>query len=158
MGYNCFEHLFVNAEGMIELTVAKWVGHIGYCGLACDFCHLWGDCGGCQSPDNHCRKRLAPEGCYQYACCNAKGLNGCWECTDFSCSKDMFAPGHGVRIKAFVRCAREDGVAQLAWYLQRNAEQGIRYHIGNTERGDYDNLADEAEVLRLLRDGRKQDD
>jgi hypothetical protein len=67
----------------------------------------------------------------------------------------MFAPAHGVRIKAFVRCAKEDGVAKLAEYLQRNAEQGVRYHIENTENGDYDNLDDEVQVLRLLRTGEK---
>jgi hypothetical protein len=137
------------------LTAVEMANSIGYCGLACNFCHFWENCAGCKSPDNNCPKRLSPEGCYQYTCCSARGLNGCWECTAFPCGNDMFAPAHGVRIKAFVRCAKEDGVAKLAEYLQRNAEQGVRYHIENTENGDYDNLDDEVQVLRLLRTGEK---
>jgi hypothetical protein len=128
---------------------------ISYCGLVCKFCHFSDQCGGCKSPNNNCHKRLSPQGCYQYSCCSAKGFNGCWECADFSCGKDMFTPEHGIRIPAFVRCAKEDGLTKLAEYLQRNAGQGIRYHVGNTESGDYDNCEDEAQVLQLLRTGKK---
>lgn len=140
---------------MIELTGEEIANSISYCGLICKFCHFSDRCSGCKSDNNTCSKRLSPEGCYHYTCCKTKGLDGCWECAAFPCGKEMFAPEHGVRIKAFVRCAKEDGPAQLAEYLRRNVERGLRYHVGNTESGDYDNMEDEAQVLALLRTGVK---
>jgi hypothetical protein len=140
---------------MIALTVEEIRNSISYCGLVCKFCHFSDRCAGCKSLDNNCSKRLSPEGCFQYTCCKTKGLDGCWECAVFSCGKDMFAPEHGVRITAFVRCAKEEGVARLAEYLQRNVDRGLRYHVGNTEKGDYDNVEDEAQVFALLRTGEK---
>lgn len=59
------------------------------------------------------------------------------------------------RTRAFIRAAKEDGREKLAAYLLRNHEQGIRYHGHNGEPGDYDATADEEEVLRLLRTGKR---
>ena len=121
---------------------------IAYCGLICDFCYPNGGCS-CKS-DNHCGKRLSPEGCYQYNCCTAKGLNGCWECNDAPCGIDMLAKDK-IKIRAFVRCIKEDGIDEFIKYLTRNKENGVVYHRSGIF-GDYD-LSTEEEVLQLLRKG-----
>ena len=136
------------------MTVEDIAGTIGYCGLVCKLCGL---CDGCKSENNRCGKQSSPEGCYQHDCCIGKGLAGCWECPGFPCDKDMFAAGN-IRLKAFVRCAREDGVNKLAEYLLKNSENGIRYHRDNGLTGDYDGLESEDEVLVKLRTGKSDID
>ena len=88
---------------------------IAYCGLICDFCYPNGGCS-CKS-DNHCGKRLSPDGCYQYNCCTAKGLKGCWECPDSPCGKDMLAKDK-IKMRAFVSCIKEDGIHNFISYLE----------------------------------------
>ena len=121
---------------------------IAYCGLISDFCYPNGGCS-CKS-DNHCGKRLSPEGCFQYRCCTAKKLNGCWECPDAPCGIDMLAPDK-IKMRAFVKCIKEDGIVTFIDYMNRNKENGIVYHR-NSIFGDYD-LATEQDVLELLRQG-----
>jgi hypothetical protein len=62
---------------------------------------------------------------------------------------DMFSETHDIRLKAFIRCAKEDGVGKLAEYVLRNQRNGIMY--GHQK--DYDGLESEDAVLRLLRTG-----
>ncbi len=114
------------------MTVEEIAGSIGCCGLVCKLCGL---CNGCKSENNRCGKQLFPEGCYHYECCIRKGLNGCWECDDFPCDKDMFSSGHDLRLKAFVRCIKEDGPEKVAGYLKRNTDHGIQYHKDNRLKG-----------------------
>lgn len=121
---------------------------VAYCGLICGLCQPSDRCS-CRV-GNHCGKRLAPGGCYQYDCCRAKGLNGCWECPDAPCGRDMHAAGK-IKIRAFITCIREDGLDRFADYVVRNAENGIVYHRSGIT-GDYD-LKTEADVLKLLRTG-----
>ena len=144
---------FIDKE-LKEMTVEEIASSIGYCGLVCKMCGL---CAGCKSANNGCRKQMSPEGCYHYHCCIQKGLNGCWECSDFPCDQDMFTADKDLRLKAFVRCAREDGVGKLAEYLKRNADNGMGYHKRNGLRGDYDGLGSEEEVLQLLRNGKSRE-
>lgn len=120
----------------------------GYCGLACGFCQPDGSCR-CKA-ENHCGKRLSPQGCHQYDCCVEKGLNGCWECEQAPCGIDMLAPDK-IKLRAFIRCIREDGLAQFAQYLQTNERNGVVYHR-NGITGDYD-LESEERILQLLRAG-----
>ncbi len=119
---------------------------IAYCGLVCSFCCPDGKCS-CKS-ENNCGKRLSPNGCYQFSCCNSKGLNGCWECSDSPCDKDMLAPDK-IKMRAFVQCIKEDGIKKFIGYLEKNEKDGIVYHRSGIT-GDYD-LSDEKEVLNLLR-------
>ncbi|WP_440977655.1 DUF3795 domain-containing protein [Sedimentibacter sp. LTW-03] len=119
---------------------------IEYCGLVCSFCSIEGKCS-CKS-GNHCGKRLSPEGCYQYNCCTTKGINGCWECSDFPCGKDMLAKDK-IKMRAFVRCIKEDGILKFISYLEQNQKDGIVYHRSGII-GDYD-LSNEDEVIQLLR-------
>jgi hypothetical protein len=121
---------------------------VAYCGLVCGLCQPGGQCS-CRS-GNHYGKRLSPNGCYQYDCCTAKGLNGCWECPDAPCGNDMHAPDK-VKIRAFIICIKEDGLDRFAEYIVRNAGNGIVYHRSGIT-GDYD-LKTETDVLQLLRTG-----
>lgn len=124
---------------------------IGFCGLVCKLCHLADKCDGCKSDHNCCGRHLSESGCYQYNCCVEKNLNGCWECKDFPCGKDMFSDSHDIRLRAFVRCAKEEGIEKLAEYIIINQQNGILYGYNK----DYDNLGSEDIVLKLLRTGQK---
>jgi len=123
---------------------------ISYCGLLCCLCSTDGSCN-CKT-GNHCGKRLSTEGCCQYTCCREKELNGCWECPDFCCDKDMFNEQH-LRLKTFVKCIKEDGIDKFAEYILCNFENGVAYHTSGYT-GDYD-LETEEEILNLLRNGAK---
>jgi len=94
--------------------------------------------------ENHCGS------CFQYTCCRERGFNGCWECPDFPCDKDMFDEKH-LRVKTFVKCIKEDGIDNFSQYILRNIENGILYHR-NGYTGDYDLDTEEA-ILHLLRTG-----
>lgn len=122
---------------------------IAYCGLICDFCFPDGGCS-CKS-NNHCGKRLSPDGCYQYHCCTEKGFCGCWECPDSPCGIDMLAKDK-IKMRAFVRCIKEDGIHKFIGYINQNRDKGIVYHRDGVF-GDYD-LPAEEEVLKLLRGGK----
>ena len=133
------------------MTINEVANSIAYCGLVCKLCHLADTCDGCKSENNCCGKHLSVNGCYQYKCCKERGLNGCWECEDFCCEKDMFSDAHDIRLRAFVRYAKEEGVAKLAEYVLNNQQHGILY--GHNK--DYDGLGSEEAVLKLLRTGQK---
>ena len=122
---------------------------VAYCGLLCGLCQPGNACG-CRA-NNHCGKRRSPNGCYQYDCCTSKGINGCWECADAPCGKDMLSAGR-VKPRAFVTCIKEDGMADFLKFIERNANNGVVYHREGI-RGDYDLDSEEA-VLRLLRTGK----
>lgn len=119
---------------------------VSYCGLVCNMCRPDGECS-CKT-SNHCGKRLSPEGCFQYECCREKGLNGCWECSDSPCDKDMFSKEQ-IKLRAFITCIKEDSLDKFAEYILKNTENGIVYHRSGIW-GDYD-LETEEQVLKLLR-------
>lgn len=113
---------------------------IAPCGFVCGMCYdtVSRSCPGCQNEDEICPIR---------ECCAGRGIRGCWDCPDFPCCECNF---RGVRIRAFLRCAKEEGTAALAGYLLRNARNGIHYHYGKTYSGDYDACRTEEQVLNLL--------
>ena len=127
------------------MTVDQIKHSIAYCGLLCGLCSSDGSCD-CKN-NNHCNR----QGCFQYHCCRERGYNGCWECPDFSCDKDMFNNKH-LKLKAFVKCMKEDGLEAFAQYILRNMENGVIYHR-NGHIGDYD-LDTEDAILALLRNGK----
>jgi hypothetical protein len=63
----------------------------------------------------------------------------------------MFSDSHDIRLRAFVRCAKEEGIEKLAEYIMINQQNGILYGYNK----DYDNLGSEDIVLKLLRTGQK---
>lgn len=121
---------------------------VAYCGLVCGLCR---PDGGCNCKNGNCGKRLSSESCYQYDCCIRKGIDGCWECDIAPCGIDMLAP-EKLKLRAFVRCIKEDGIEKFTDYLIENENKGIVYHR-NGVFGDYD-LKTEDEVLKLLRDAK----
>ena len=143
MKHRSAEH-FKKRKNELSLTIAP-------CGLICGLCSEAPVCRGCRDV-NGCARA---ENCYQRKCCAERGIVGCWKCKDFPCDNDMFSPEHGVRLKAFVRCALEDGIKGLAGFILHNDDNGVLYHRDKEHHtGDYDGLGSEAEVLQLLRQGK----
>lgn len=125
---------------------------IAPCGLVCGLCGERSQCKGCRD-ENGCERAVV---CYQRKCCAEKGIKGCWKCESFPCGQDMFSPDRDVRIRAFVRCAKEDGIKGLTSHLLRNQDNGIMYHRNaEAHTGDYDGLENEDAVLALLRKGKE---
>ncbi len=121
---------------------------IAYCGLICELCHQANECDGCKSKKNNCGKHLSEAGCFQRMCCIEKRIDGCWECDNFPCDKDMYSKSHDPKVKAFAQCIKEDGVENFINCVLKNKKRGldIKYQ------GDY-NFKNETEVLTLLRKG-----
>lgn len=132
-------------EFFLERTAEELAESIAPCGFVCGICYntVSRGCPGCRRENEACPIR---------ACCAARGLTGCWECADFPCCECNF---RGVRIRAFLRCAKEEGPRALAEYLLRNARRGVRYHFTDAYRGDYDACETEEQVLKLLHSGEK---
>jgi len=123
------------------------VDSIAYCGLVCGMCHLRAECDFCKNTASLCDR--APV-CYQRNCCLERGLQGCWECPDFPCGQDMHGPPYDLKIRAYVSFIQAEGTETLIDCLLRNEAAGIHYGEGR----DYDGLAGEDDVIRLLRTGR----
>lgn len=135
------------------LTISQLAQSVACCGLVCALCHKAEKCAGCRFPDSDCDKKKQPGGCYQYHCCTAKGLRGCWECEQAPCGEDMFGPEHDLRLRVFIRCLQQEGPEALAAYLLRNERDGI--HYGHNM--DYDHLGSEEAVWQLLHKGKMQE-
>lgn len=123
--------------------------NIGYCGLVCALCHEADKCAGCKSESNCCGRHLSDEGCFQFNCCVKKEINGCWECDDGPCDRDMFSEHHDIRNRTFVKVAKNEGIEKLAEYVLENQRNGIIYGWNK----DYDNLECEEAVIDLLHNG-----
>ncbi len=147
-----------------EISINGIKDSIAYCGLVCAFCSE-SKCNTCESSivqSSICSQfnseiskctgcRTKSDECSTKECCKSKNIDGCWECKSFPCGSDM---QKSPRVRAFVRCAKEDGIENLAMYLLRNAESGIQYHKADGNRGDYDILDNEELILMLLRAGK----
>lgn len=121
---------------------------LAICGLACVLCSEE-TCPGCQR--NGCKNR---ENCSVYTCASGKGLAGCCLCNDFPCGERAL---QSVRVRAFNRYAKENGVEKLMTKLRENSEAGITYHCSGGLKGDYDSLDGEDMVLNLIEYGRAMD-
>lgn len=148
LSFNVLRYTIYNKRIKQEkyMTTKESNNLIAYCGLICNLCQSKATCS-CKGK-NHCGKRMAPQGCYQYNCCRKKGINGCWECEDAPCDRDMLSV-ENVKLRAFVRCIKEYGIEQFSRYITINQEKGVVYHRSGIT-GDYD-LKTEDDVLRLLR-------
>ncbi len=92
-------------------------------------------------------------GCLHRKCCTEKNLDGCWECAEFPCDREMFDTStHDMKIRACARCIKEDGKEKFVGYILNNEINGIKYGF----RRDYDSLGSEDAVLSLLRNGSKR--
>jgi RimJ/RimL family protein N-acetyltransferase len=117
---------------------------LAVCGLACVLCREE-NCQGCKA-----RGKAQGSECGVYNCAISKGLDGCYQCDDFPCHKDML---QGTRNRAFNQYAKQYGKKALLERLKTNYENGITYHKSDGLTGDYDLLETEDDVLRLLRFG-----
>ena len=122
------------------------IDSIAYCGLVCGMCHLRAECDFCKDTASLCARS---EVCYQRNCCIQQGLQGCWECSEFPCGKDMHAHPNDLRIRAFVAFIKAEGTETLVDCLLTNEANGIHYGKGK----GYDGKSSEEEVIRLLKTG-----
>ncbi|MGF6989809.1 hypothetical protein M2150_001052 [Lachnospiraceae bacterium PM6-15] len=125
---------------------------IAYCGLICALCHETKNCYGCKSDNNCCGRKASENDCFQYNCCTAKRIEGCWECDFAPCDYDMFSEDHDIRNRTFVKVAKAEDVDKLAEYVAHNQENGIIYGWNK----DYDNLGSEQPVIDMLHKSKKR--
>jgi hypothetical protein len=133
---------------MNNLNERELQNSIAYCGLVCKLCHLAATCNGCKAAQTNCRKYLSEEGCFHRDCCVRKNIDGCWECDEFPCERDMFVGKTKGEIRGFCTCIKEEGKSKFIEYLVRNMKNGIKYGIAG-----YGSLS-EKQVLDLLRRGK----
>ena len=138
----------MNCEQYIKRIAAS----VAPCGLVCELCSERSHCKGCNfsmADEIECC-------CYQKKCCVEKDIKGCWECGDFSCGRDMHDVSiHGVRLTAFVRFIKENGLKRFAECIYINEKNGIVYHRDPEHyTGDYDGYASEKDVIELLEKGK----
>lgn len=75
----------------------KGVDPIAYCGFYCNHCFMGQWCGSCRTDYNTCSfATVSPDKkCGNAACCQSKGLDGCYECANLiSCEKGFYAPSN----------------------------------------------------------------
>ena len=63
----------------------------------------------------------------------------------------MFSDSHDIRLRAFVRFIKDEGLEKLARCIIENEKKGIKYGFQK----DYDGLETEDDVIRLLKTGSK---
>ncbi len=119
-----------------------------YCGLACCICSGNTTCAGCRNEG--CKDK---DWCKNFNCCKAKGLNGCWECTDFPCTGSMLDK---IRIRTFSEFIRDYGEEKLITCLERNEKAGMVYHYSGKLTGDYDIPQTEEGIIELILNGKHQ--
>ena len=79
-----------------------------------------------------------------------KGLNGCWECSEFPCAGGMLDK---LRIRAFAEFSKRYGTDELEKCLLKNKEKGIVYHYDGQLVGDYDKYQAEEEIIHMIKTG-----
>lgn len=73
------------------------VDMVAYCGFSCNHCFLGEWCGGCRSVFSCCSfGTLHDKGkCPNVACCQKKGIDGCYECEELEeCAKGFYKEGN----------------------------------------------------------------
>lgn len=81
---------------------------MAYCGLACCICSENATCAGCRNAG--CKDK---EWCKSFNCCKEKGLNGCWECTEFPCQSQM---RDKLRVRTFAKLIATYGEDKITDY------------------------------------------
>jgi hypothetical protein len=115
---------------------------VAYCGLACCVCGENETCAGCRNEG--CKEK---EWCKSFQCCKQKGLNGCWECSEFPCDNPMFTK---IRVRTFAKFIAEYGDEKLMNVLENNEKDGMKYHYPSQLIGDYDNFKTEEDLRQFL--------
>lgn len=96
-------HWIMHVEAMRRIKnklcrdARRGVDPVAYCGLSCNHCFLTEWCGSCRTKYNTCSYATIFEDrrCPNSACCQEKGLDGCYECPELeSCTKGFYEPGN----------------------------------------------------------------
>lgn len=87
------------AKGKAEIVerAREGVDMVAYCGFSCNHCFLGAWCGGCRSVFSCCSfGTLHDKGkCPNVACCQKKGIDGCYECGELEeCAKGFYKEGN----------------------------------------------------------------
>lgn len=96
-------HWIMHIEAMCRIKnrlcaqARKGADPVAYCGFSCDHCFLSQWCGSCRTSYNVCSfATCSPDGkCPNAACCQQKGIDGCYECPELeACQTGFYAPGN----------------------------------------------------------------
>ena len=96
-------HWIMHVEAMRRIKnrlcklARKGVDPIAYCGFSCDHCFLAEWCGSCRTAYNTCSfAKISPDGkCPNAVCCQEKGIDGCYACTDLeACETGFYIPSN----------------------------------------------------------------
>ena len=96
-------HWIMHIEAMLRIKnqlcrqARKGVDPIAYCGFSCNHCFLAAWCGSCRTAYNTCSfATVSPDGkCPNAACCQAKGIDGCYGCDLLeTCEKGFYIPSN----------------------------------------------------------------
>ncbi len=94
-------HWIMHVEAMRRIKnklcslARKGVDPVAYCGFSCNHCFLGAWCGSCRTAYNTCSfATTSPDGkCPNAVCCQAKGIDGCFECGLLEdCEKGFYTP------------------------------------------------------------------
>ena len=120
---------------------------IAYCGQPCMLCEKANYCRGCKSKDASSSRHASREGCWQYECCQKKGIQGCWECDDAPCELGMFQASAPLHYRVFTRFAKYEGEEELGHCVFQNQIHGIRSADGL----EFDACVDEHKAMAYLK-------
>ena len=96
-------HWIMHVEAMRRIKnrlcrmARKGVDTIAYCGFSCGHCFLGEWCGSCRTAYNTCSYAMvSPDRkCPNAACCQAKGIDGCYACESLeACEKGFYIPSN----------------------------------------------------------------
>ena len=126
-------HWIMHIEAMCRIKnelcrkARKGVDFIAFCGLSCNHCFLKEWCGGCRTSYNTCSyATCSPDRvCPNAACCEEKGLDGCYDCDSLAgCLTGFYSGGNDTNaVKAMAMFIRKHGKKELAAVLDNLHEK-----------------------------------
>ena len=96
-------HWIMHVEAMQRIKnrlcalARKGIDPIAYCDFSCNHCFLGEWCGSCRTVYNTCSfATISPDGkCPNAVCCQAKGIDGCYDCDNLeACEKGFYTPSN----------------------------------------------------------------
>ena len=118
---------------------------IAYCGHHCAFC-FYDTCPGCRSDDPNCSFATLFEDkkCPNVKCCQAKGLEGCYECAELAgCEYGFYGTKEKVA-KATALFIQKYGKIRYNDALENAVNKGIQYPH------QFNELEDVGKMVELL--------
>lgn len=133
----------IGAEYDIVKQARKGVDMTAYCGFSCNHCFLGEWCGGCRSVFSCCSFGILYDKgkCPNVACCQEKGIDGCYECTELDgCTKGFYQTenneANACKVQAmFIRKYGKEKFLQVHDKLHKNYDFKKTQEILSTENG-----------------------